>query len=144
MFALFSCKSTSNDNVVDNTKNNSISFVRGVDTFSATGGVYVGVLVVDTGSFHNVEMTGTEMSNGTTQQIVIILDGSTLVAGKKYNVTALTGANQIEYVKNGVVLPATSGIVTVNTVTGSTAKGTFVCTFSDNTTITNGAFNIIY
>ena len=140
---IISCKSSSNNNLVDNSVNNAISATIADSSFSVSGKTVSGQYY-DTSVFKVVVLYGLS-STSATPSMEIILEGFDLSI-KKYNIVdtgAVTAA--IFYVPNGgAPISAKSGSVVLSKVTDTHIVGTFTCILTDGTTITNGKLNIIY
>jgi hypothetical protein len=133
-----SCKSTSNDNIINNTANNYIKATPGAASFMATGS---SVTVYDSSTF--IAITGTT-SKGSS--LVIDMVNFNNKVGKVgvisvSNPNLTTGAGLIGYVTSGGnPMWALYGYVNITTISSGVVAGTFTATFPDSTKINDGSF----
>jgi len=138
IISLVSCKSSSNQDIVNNAVNNTISASINDSSFSASNtSVYAGF--IDTSSLSLVYLSAT--SNGS--QIVIEL-GNYSSSTNKYSVGSGSLQASISLLYMGVSQMATTGTILISSATASSVSGTFLCTFPNTTQITNGKFNAIW
>jgi len=138
LFSMQSCKSTSNNNIVDNTANNYVKATIGSTSFMANGtmiGVYdtVGQMVVSgvltSGSFLSLDLYNYANKTGKVG-VVSMLNPLNF---SPYSLIAYKNAA-------GATQYALYGYVNITTITSGMVQGTFACTFPDSTKINDGSF----
>jgi hypothetical protein len=138
LFSMQSCKSTSNNNIVDNTANNYVKATIGSTSFLANG-MYVSV-------YDTIGQIG--VSGVLTSGAFISLDVYNY-AGKIGKVGVVSVLNPLNFSPNsliayknaaGATQYALYGYVNITNISSGMVQGTFACTFPDSTKINDGSF----
>jgi hypothetical protein len=139
VFSLLSCKSSSNQDIVNNTNRNSVSASINDASFSVSG-TAVTAEYFDTSIVNAVYIAGV---SGDTTVSIILSNYNTAIP--KYLVdTSSTAANILLMTPGSTLMLATTGTIQISSATSTSVTGTFSCTFPNTAQITNGKFSAIW